>query len=113
MQSLISNTDLSYCDAIIDTIIQNYLSLSMQKFSSNVVENCIKYGKENTVKKIFKNIIEQEKLESLLNNNYGNFVLEKLIARLNKEEKMIFIKKIEKLGKTKVISNTIKNLLYK
>ena len=113
VQSLISNTDLSYCDAIIDTIIQNYLSLSMQKFSSNVVENCIKYGKENTVKKIFKNIIEQEKLESLLNNNYGNFVLEKLIARLNKEEKMILIKKIEKLGKTKVISNTIKNLLYK
>ena len=85
----------------------------MQKLSSNVVENCIKYGKENTVKKIFKNIIEQEKLESLLNNNYGNFVLEKLIARLNKEEKMILIKKIEKLGKTKVISNTIKNLLYK
>ena len=113
VQSLISNTDLSYCDAIIDTIVQNYLSLSMQKFSSNVVENCIKFGKENTVKKIFRNIIEQEKLESLLNNNYGNFVLEKLIARLNKEEKMIFIKKIEKLGKTKVISNTIKNLLYK
>jgi hypothetical protein len=113
VQSLISNTDLSYCDTIIDTIVQNYLSLSMQKFSSNVVENCIKFGKENTVKKIFRNIIEQEKLESLLNNNYGNFVLEKLIARLNKEEKMIFIKKIEKLGKTKVISNTIKNLLYK
>ena len=113
VQSLISNTDLAYCDAIIDTIVQNYLSLSMQKFSSNVVENCIKYGKENTVKKIFKNIVEQEKLESLLNNNYGNFVLEKLIARLNKEEKMIFIKKIEKLGKAKIISNTIKNLLYK
>ncbi|MBO4624287.1 MAG: hypothetical protein J5646_02170 [Bacteroidales bacterium] len=113
VQSLLSNTDLAYCDVIIETIVQNYLSLSMQKFSSNVVENCIKYGKENTVKKIFKNIVEQEKLESLLNNNYGNFVLEKLIARLNKEEKMIFIKKIEKLGKTKIISNTIKNLLYK
>ena len=113
VQILISNTDLSYCDVIIDTIVQNYLSLSMQKFSSNVVENCIKYGKESTIKKIFKSIVEQEKLESLLNNNYGNFVLEKLIARLNKEEKMVFIKKIEKLGKTKIISNSIKNLLYK
>ena len=65
------------------------------------------------MKKIYNQIIDQEKIESLLNNNYGNFVLEKLIARLNKEEKMIFIKKIEKLGKTKIISNTIKNLLYK
>ena len=85
----------------------------MQKFSSNVVENCIKYGKESTIKKIFKNILEQEKLESLLGNNYGNFVLEKLIARLNKEEKNIFIKKFEKIGKTKPISNSLKNLLYK
>ena len=113
VQSLLINTDLTYCDVIIDTIVQNYLSLSMQKFSSNVVENCIKYGKENTVKKIYKNIVEQEKLESLLNNNYGNFVLEKLISRINKEEKMVFIKKIDKLGKARVISNTIKNLLYK
>ena len=50
-----------------ETIVNNYLSLSMQKFSSNVVENCIKYGDENTVKKIYKHILEQEKLESLLN----------------------------------------------
>ena len=113
VQILINSTDLSYCDAIIDTIVLNYLSLSMQKYSSNVVENCIKFGKEAIVKKIYKSIIEQEKLESLLNNNYGNFVLEKLIARLNKEEKMVFIKKIEKLGKNKNISSTIKNLLYR
>ena len=113
VQILINSTDLTYCDAIIDTIEQNYLSLSMQKFSSNVVENCIKYGRRTTVKKIFKSIVDQEKLNSLLNNSYGNFVLEKLIARLNKDEKMILIKKIEKLGKSKTISNSIKGLLYK
>ena len=67
---------MSYCGNIIETIVNNYLSLSMQKFSSIVVENCIKYGDENSVKKIYKAIIEQEKLESLLNNNYGNFVKE-------------------------------------
>ena len=112
VQILLNSTDLSYCENIIDTIINNYLSLSMQKFSSNVVENCIKFGDEKSVKKIYKAIIEQEKLESLLNNNYGNFVLEKLISRLNKEEKMKIIKKIEKLGKTKTLSNTLRNLLY-
>ena len=112
VQILINSTDLSDCENIIETIVNNYLSLSMQKFSSNVVENCIKFGDENSVKKIYKSIIEQEKLESLLNNNYGNFVLEKLIARLNKEEKIKFIKKIEKLGRTKTLSNTLRNLLY-
>ena len=113
VQILISSNDLSYCDVIIDTIVVNYLSLSMQKYSSNVVENCIKFGKEATVKKIYKSIMENEKLESLLNNNYGNFVLEKLISRLSKEEKMAIIKKLEKLGKNKTISNTLKSLLYK
>ena len=85
----------------------------MQKYSSNVVENCIKFGKEVNVKKIYKSIMENEKLESILNNNYGNFILEKLISILNNEEKMAIIKKIVKLGKNKAISNTLKSLLYK
>ena len=90
---------MSHCEKIIETIVNNYLSLSVQKFSSNVVENCIKYGDEANVKKIYKAIVEEEKLESLLNNNYGNFVLEKWIVRLNKEEKAKLIKKIEKFGR--------------
>ena len=112
VQILINSTDLSFCDNIIETIVDNYLSLSMQKFSSNVVENCIKYCDEKYVKKIFNSIVEDDKLESLLNNIYGNFVLEKLIARLSKEEKMVFIKKIEKIGKSKNLPSIIKNLLY-
>lgn len=112
VQILINSTDLSYCEKIIETIVNNYLSLSMQKFSSNVVENCIKYGDETSVKKIYNAIIEEEKLERLLNNNYGNFVLEKLIVRLNKEEKAKLIKKIEKLGRDKTLTNILRNLLY-
>ena len=112
VQNLINSTDLSFCDNIIETIVDNYLSLSMQKFSSNVVENCIKYCDKKNVKKIYDSIVEDNKIESLLNNIYGNFVLEKLIMRLNKDEKIVFSKKIEKIGKTKELSNVIKKLLY-
>ena len=49
----------------------------------------------------------------MLNNTYGNFVIEKLIAKLSKEEKDELIKEITKLGKEKNLSNTIMNLLYK
>ena len=112
VQNLINCTDLSFCDNIIETIVDNYLSLSMQKFSSNVVENCIKYCDKKNVKKIYDSIVEDNKIESLLNNIYGNFVLEKLIMRLNKDEKIVFSKKIEKIGKTKELSNVIKKLLY-
>jgi hypothetical protein len=85
----------------------------MKKFSSNVVENCIKFGNENVSKIIYKEIIEKEKLGNMLNNTYGNFVIEKLIYKLNKEEKNKLIKEIEKCGKEKCLSNTIMNLLYK
>ena len=112
VQILIMNpVALPFCDKIIETIVNNYLSLSMQKFSSNVVENCIKYADEKSVKKIYNAIIEQEKIESLLNNNYGNYVLEKLIERLNQEDKIKLAKKIEKFGKNKILSNCLKSII--
>lgn len=111
VQILIMNpVALPFCDKIIETIVNNYLSLSMQKFSSNVVENCIKYADEKSVKKIYMAIIDQEKIESLLNNNYGNYVLEKLIERLNREDKIKLAKKIEKYGKNKILSNCLKSI---
>ena len=112
VQSLIMNpVALPFCDKIIETIVNNYLSLSMQKFSSNVVENCIKYADENSVKKIYNAIIDQEKIESLLNNNYGNYVLEKLIERIGQEDKIKLAKKIEKFGKNKILSNCLKSII--
>ena len=100
VQRLIINSNAhSYISKITEIIEDNYLSLSLQKNSSNVVENCIKYGDYKTVKKIYNNIIEQEKLETLLNNSYGNYVIERLIERLNIEDKNKLMKKIEKIGK--------------
>ena len=113
VQSLFNQNDIIYCKDIIKVIVENFYILSMKKFSSNVVENCIKFGNENVSKIIYKEIIEKEKLGNMLNNTYGNFVIEKLISKLNKEEKNKLIKEIEKCGKEKCLSNTIMNLLYK
>ena len=77
------------------------------------MENCIKYGRRSIVKKIFKDLLEKNNLECLLNNYYGNFVLEKLIVKLTKEEKNMIIKKIEETGKIKEVNDVIINLLNK
>ena len=113
VQSLFNQNDIIYCKDIIKVIVDNFYILSMKKFSSNVVENCIKFGNENIAKSIYKEIINQDKLCVMLNNTYGNFVIEKLISRLNKEEKNKLIKEIQKFGKEKTLSNTIMNLLFK
>ena len=113
IQALLIHTDLKFCDEIIKTITNNYLKLSLLKNSNKIVENCIKHGKKSIAKNIFKDIIEKNNLECLLNNFYANFVLEKLIAELTKEEKNIMIKKIEQMGKINKINENIRNLLYK
>jgi hypothetical protein len=113
IQALLIYTDLKFCDEIIKIITNNYLVLSLQKNSNKVVENCIKYGKKTITKKIFKDLLEKNNLECLLNNYYGNFVLEKLIVKLTKEEKNMIIKKIEELGKINEVNDVIKKLLNK
>lgn len=113
VQGLLIYTDLKLNEEIIKIITNNYLVLSLQKNSNKVVENCIKFGKKSIVKKIFKDLLEKNNLECLLNNYYGNFVLEKLIVKLTKEEKNIIIKKIEETGKIKEVNDVIINLLKK
>ena len=113
VQGLLIYTDLKLNEEIIKIITNNYLVLSLQKNSNKVVENCIKFGRRTIVKKIFKDLLEKNNLECLLNNYYGNFVLEKLIVKLTKEEKNMVIKKIEETGKIKEVNDVIINLLNK
>ena len=111
IQALLLYTDLEFCDEIIKIITNNYLYLSLNKHTNKVVENCIKHGKNSVTKKIFKNLIEKNNLEFLLGNCYGNFVLEKLLFKLNKDEKKLIKKKLEEIGKINEINDTIKILL--
>ena len=113
IQSLFNEHNIIYCKEIINIIIDNIYLLSIKKFSSNVVENCIKFGNENIAKTIYNKIINQGKLSNMLNNTYGNFVIEKLILKLNDEEKNILINDIKKCGKENCLSNNIIDLLYK
>lgn len=112
VQCLFNLGDISLFQNIIGVIVDNYLSLSIQKFSSNIVESCLKHAESDIIKKLFQKIVEDNKLETLLNNNYGNFVVEKLVAKLNQDEKNVLIKIIENSEKNINISSTLSNLLY-
>ena len=113
VQALLHFSDLEFCEDIIKAVLNNYLILSLKKNSNKVVEYCIKSAKSSTVKKIFNDVLDKNNLESLINNCYGNFVLEKLIMKLNRDEKNIINNKIEELGLKGKISNSIKSLLEK
>ena len=113
IQALLLYTNVEYCEDIIKTISNNYLALSLKKNSNNVVEVFIKCAKNSIIKKIFNDVLYKNNLEYLINNNYGNYVLEKLIGKLNKEERNMIINKLEESRLKEKISNSIKFLLYK
>ena len=113
IQALLLYTNMEYCEDIIKTISNNYLALSLKKNSNNVVEVLIKCAKNSIIKKIFNDVLYKNNLECLINNNYGNYVLEKLIGKLNKEERNMIINKLEESRLKEKISNSIKFLLYK
>lgn len=58
----------------------NYGYLSMQKYSSNVVEKCLKFAGENSRARIIQELIQHPHLGQILQDPYGNYVAQSALA---------------------------------
>ncbi|XP_042492994.1 putative pumilio homolog 8, chloroplastic [Macadamia integrifolia] len=54
----------------------SYISLSLQKFSSHVVEKCLRESEEEQSTRIIKELLSSSKFVSLLEDAYGNYVVQ-------------------------------------
>jgi len=88
VQYIIEEWGLNSCGDIVKIIIPNIISLSMQKFSSNVVEKIFDIADIILRKKMIKELFSTGKISSLLKNKYGNYVLQKAIQVMSTEEKV-------------------------
>ncbi|XP_043690642.1 pumilio homolog 5-like [Telopea speciosissima] len=61
---------------VLDQLEGNYGYLSMQKYSSNVVEKCLKYAGEEHRPRIIKELINNSRLDQILLDPYGNYVIQ-------------------------------------
>ncbi|XP_071717806.1 pumilio homolog 12 [Rutidosis leptorrhynchoides] len=62
--------------AILDQLEGNYGDLAMQKYSSNVVEKCIKYAREERSVCIVNELINNPRLDQIMQDPYGNYVVQ-------------------------------------
>ena len=67
------------CREIVRQVLGRTLQLSIQKFSSNVVEKCIEYADEEFRLKLIDELMECEKMSVLISSNYGNYVVMKAL----------------------------------
>ena len=94
--------------------------LSVQKFSSNVIEKCIELNEHfllSFLNEIYSN--ENTGLNLLLENNYGNYVINKALSASKNEVRNHLISEIEKclqkIADKKIIrkwKNILSNYLY-
>jgi hypothetical protein len=58
----------------------NYAFLSMQKFSSNVVEKCLKLGVEEPRARLVRELMTSSHLGQLLQDQYANYVIQSALS---------------------------------
>ncbi|CDW87894.1 rna-binding [Stylonychia lemnae] len=78
--------DLPYCQQIFDKLEPHLMQLSVQKFSSNVIEKILEKAEYDTVERFMKQLCDTEVMKSLIKNNYGFYVMQKLVQVLRRHK---------------------------
>lgn len=72
----------------------HYAVLSRQKFSSNVVEKCLKFGSASWREAIIHELMDLTALGSLLQDSYGNYVMQHALAVAEGEQRAVLVELI-------------------
>ncbi|KAI9209767.1 armadillo-type protein [Polychytrium aggregatum] len=72
-----------FADPLIRRFIGHICLLSVQKFSSNVMEKCISVAEPRTRKALIDELLNKERLEKLLRDSFGNYVVQTALDYAN------------------------------
>jgi hypothetical protein len=76
VQYILDLNDNRFSDGVIRQFSGNVCALSVQKFSSNVIEKCIRVAEHNTRKMLIEELLNRSRLEKLLRDSYGNYCVQ-------------------------------------
>ncbi|KAJ1344989.1 hypothetical protein BSLG_000504 [Batrachochytrium salamandrivorans] len=76
VQYVLDLTDIRFSEAIIHRFLGNICLLSVQKFSSNVIEKCIRVASPETRALLINELLNKERLDKLLRDSYANYVVQ-------------------------------------
>ncbi|KAL7754382.1 hypothetical protein RI367_000363 [Sorochytrium milnesiophthora] len=63
-------------DSIVRRFVGHVCVLSMQKFSSNVIEKCIRVAVPEVRRQLIGELVDSSKMESLMRDSYANYVVQ-------------------------------------
>ncbi|KAL1407712.1 hypothetical protein Q8F55_007145 [Vanrija albida] len=91
IQYILDLNDARFSEPLIRTFIGNVCSLSVQKFSSNVVEKCIRVADPEIRKVLVSEVLNRSRLEKLLRDSYGNYVIQTILDYCEIGQRMVLV----------------------
>lgn len=81
----------NYFLTVVNALLPHIIGFSLQKFSSNVVEKCLKMGDDEVKTQILNEIIPVENLIKLLRDSFGNYVIQTCLdcARSKQKQQLL------------------------
>ena len=113
IQYLLENWDNNFLKDIKDKILENIYKISIEQYSSNVVEKAIEIFDDEYREKLIKKLCFHDNFLILLNNKFGRFVLYKAANFMNNQLKNEFENKINKKINNNIYKFQDKNRIQK
>ena len=79
IQAIYKKNNIKYGNKIAEKIVENIVYYSKHKYSSNVVQKCFDYCDGIFLSNLIKSVQKKENLIELIFDEYGNFVVQKVL----------------------------------
>ncbi|KAJ2080271.1 hypothetical protein H4R24_003189 [Coemansia sp. RSA 988] len=83
-----------YSEPLITKFVGHICALSLQKFSSNVMEKCIRLASPATRKLLVAPLLQRDKLDMLMRDSYGNYVVQTALDVADQQQRIELIEAI-------------------
>ncbi|KAA1468407.1 ARM repeat-containing protein [Dentipellis sp. KUC8613] len=94
VQYILDLNDNRFSDAVIRQFAGNVCALSVQKFSSNVIEKCIRVAEHSTRKMLIEELLNRTRLEKLLRDSYGNYCVQTALDYAEPNQRVLLVEGI-------------------
>eukprot|EP00764_Aduncisulcus_paluster_P006860 gnl/Carplike_NY0171/2272_a3066_525.p1 GENE.gnl/Carplike_NY0171/2272_a3066_525~~gnl/Carplike_NY0171/2272_a3066_525.p1 ORF type:complete len:776 (+),score=184.92 gnl/Carplike_NY0171/2272_a3066_525:99-2330(+) len=81
-------------DRLIEGLEGKECELCVQKFSSNVIESCIKFASKSMKERVMLNILEHQDAINVMTNRFGNYVIKRIIKESHSERVKEVLKRV-------------------
>ncbi|TFK76682.1 ARM repeat-containing protein [Pluteus cervinus] len=94
VQYILDLNDNRFSDGVIRQFAGNVCALSVQKFSSNVIEKCVRVAEHSTRKMLIEELLNRSRLEKLLRDSYGNYCVQTALDYAEPNQRALLVEGI-------------------